>query len=744
MHAFDPTVGNQPANIHRYQILRRLGRGGMGIVYLAHDPIIGRDVAIKVLRTLDEPGLFERFQREIRIAGALSHPSIVRIYDAGEIDEQPFVAMEYIPGQTLDALIKQAAPLDLNKKLGLLIDLALGLAYAHANKVVHRDIKPSNLIVDEHERLKILDFGVARFAGSGFTSHIAVGTPGYMSPEQLQGHSADMRSDIFAVGVVMYEFIAYRRPFAGKEVAAVYHRILHEEPRPLGLVAPGVPAGLERLIARCLDKDRDSRLQDAVALASGLREQRDALTDEETTLTASGLGLEARAEFPSAPSTPKRIASSTARRVADLRRRVLQEAKDTSRDAHRRGDYVRAVDAAEHALVIDASDDEAGALLAQARAGLDRQTIETLLDAARDHIANGRLDDASRTLDQAAPYIPALPEFSAIERTIRAELTTHRTGGAPAAMGDDDADEAEREPDDPTVPVLIADLPSHVGETTVPVLDVAPALSDPASAATLKWHDVEALPPLPVAPAATVDRPVWGRSVDAGATRGVNAMGWAISAGAHTALALAIGVIVLGSYTLAQPPVEVPLHAVIPIELAPPPPVPPPIERRASVPSTPNPQPHVSQPPRSAATNDEAPQVIPPLPAPAAPVIAPNAINPEDLTRTLTSFPASSAPAAPPGPPASIDERPVNDADQRPVLVTTVQPAVPEGASGRVRVEVTIASDGRVTRVRLLDDTPYGALILAAAEKCKFRPARRRGRPVAVNDIITFDLSTDR
>ena len=139
----------------------------MGVVYLARDPLIGRDVAIKVLRSLDEADLRARFAREVQIAGALAHPNIVRIYDAGEFDEQPFVAMEYVSGPTLDHYIKSGTPVSLDRKLELLADLADGLAHAHARKVVHRDIKPSNLIIDEHDRLKILDFGIARFAASG-------------------------------------------------------------------------------------------------------------------------------------------------------------------------------------------------------------------------------------------------------------------------------------------------------------------------------------------------------------------------------------------------------------------------------------------------------------------------------------------------------------------------------------------------------------------------------------------------
>ena len=600
-------------------------------MYLAHDPVIGRHVAVKVIRTLDEPGLLERFHREIRIAGALSHPSIVRIYDAGVVDEQPFVAMEYIAGKTLDALIKEAAPLDLDRKLALLTDLALGLSHAHAFKVVHRDIKPSNLIVDQHDRLKILDFGVARFAGSGNTSHVAVGTPGYMSPEQLQGHAADIRSDIFAAGVVAYEFIAYRRPFTGDQVAVVYQRILHDTPRPLGEVAPGVPVSLERLIARCLEKDPDRRPQDAVEFASALRKVRESLTDEETTLTAVPVPVEGRDAFGSAGSTPRRTPSSTAQRVAELRRRVLAEAKAHARDALQRGDYVRAIDAAEHALVIDASDDEAAALLEQARTHFDHQEPE--------------LDPLERTL----PGRPEAPRSDAVE-----------------------------------------------------------------------------------------DGAVWGRSFQTDKGRSLQAVGWAISASVHTALAIVVAMVMFGSYALARPP-ETLRHLAIPVVIAPLPP---------NVPVA-----HVSRRvesrPRTTASPiiPANPDVSPPAEAPArpelAPLVAPSAINPE-LNLVTVPMNGPSEPVASSGPAGTIDEQPVTDADRQPVMVTMVKPKVPVGASGVVRVEVTIGSDGAVRRVRLLDPTPYGEAIIEAAEQCKFRPARRRGRAVVVNQIIVFDMATDR
>jgi serine/threonine-protein kinase len=198
------------SQIGRYEIQRRLGRGGMGTVYVAHDPVLGRMVAIKVFAgELDMPDARERFSREARAAAALSHPNIVTVYDFGELDAQPFIVMEYVAGETLAALIRRKVPVSTADKLRWMEELSAGAGYAHQMQVVHRDIKPANLMIDRTGRLKILDFGIARMLGIASNTSVMIGTPGYMAPEQITGDPVDHRADQFSIGVVFYELLAY-------------------------------------------------------------------------------------------------------------------------------------------------------------------------------------------------------------------------------------------------------------------------------------------------------------------------------------------------------------------------------------------------------------------------------------------------------------------------------------------------------------------------------------------------------
>ena len=208
----------------------------MGVLYLALDPAIGLLVALKVLRVQGEE-MRKRFEREARMIGRFQHPNIVTVYDVGLHEGQPFIAMEYIPGETLAEKILRQEPLHLSRRLEFIEELCDGLAYAHQRGVVHRDVKPANLIVHrESGRLKILDFGIARptVKDTGITQlGTRLGTPRYMAPEQVQGFPVDQRTDVFAVGLVLYEALAYQPAFPGDEGQLVAYRITHESPLTL-------------------------------------------------------------------------------------------------------------------------------------------------------------------------------------------------------------------------------------------------------------------------------------------------------------------------------------------------------------------------------------------------------------------------------------------------------------------------------------------------------------------------------
>src|SRR5688572_7185394 len=260
-----------PQAIDRYRVRERLGQGGMGALFLALDPAIDRLVAIKVLR-VDNPDVRERFQREARPAARLQHPNIVTVYDVGEHDGQPFIAMEYIPGETLAELIRRRAPLDTRQRVELVIEICSGLAFAHKHGIVHRDIKPANLILSRDSNiLKILDFGIARAGESGLTQvGMVIGTPNYMSPEQVRGDAIDHRSDIFAVGLVLYELLVYRQAFEAETQPAVLMKILSDQPAPLAMLDPLVDAGVAQVVYKALAKNPADRYQDLGAMKADL------------------------------------------------------------------------------------------------------------------------------------------------------------------------------------------------------------------------------------------------------------------------------------------------------------------------------------------------------------------------------------------------------------------------------------------------------------------------------------------
>ena len=274
---------NLPTHISRYEIKSRIGRGGMGDLYLALDPNTGRLVALKLLNaTLDSIELRERFAREARALAALNHSNIVNIYDTGEFDDSPFIVMEYVRGETLAELIKRRAPLSVSQKLRLIEDLCAGLAQAHDAGIIHRDIKPANLMVDQQGRLKILDFGIARVAEGNKTQvgpltqvNVMIGTPGYMSPEQIEGGEVDHRSDIFAVGAVCYELLSYDEAFTGNSTRQIEMQVLRGQPKPLATL--GLDPEIDEIVLRALKRDPNKRYQDAATFERALARLRSRL-----------------------------------------------------------------------------------------------------------------------------------------------------------------------------------------------------------------------------------------------------------------------------------------------------------------------------------------------------------------------------------------------------------------------------------------------------------------------------------
>ena len=251
-------------SVGRYEIIEKLGQGGMGTVYKAFDPLLTRVVAVKVIAgQLDgSPEHRERFFREARAAAQLSHSNIITIYDLGEQDGSPYLAMEYLEGRDLDQRLHDPEGMSLTRKLELALSICEGLAHAHLCGLIHRDIKPANVFVTDDGVVKILDFGLARLITSELTrTNAVVGTVNYMAPEQLRGERADHRADIFSFGVLLYELFGGRKPFQGDSAASTMYKILHETPQALDELDPAIGPPLTTTVDRAMAKAREDRYQ---------------------------------------------------------------------------------------------------------------------------------------------------------------------------------------------------------------------------------------------------------------------------------------------------------------------------------------------------------------------------------------------------------------------------------------------------------------------------------------------------
>jgi serine/threonine-protein kinase len=292
-------------HLGRYELLEELGRGGMGIVFKARDPAIGRFVAIKTLRldllagSADIAEASARFAREARAVGQLSHPHIVTLYDAQQEGELAYLVMEFVTGKSLESLLLMGRTFPLDRVCAIGIEVCDALEHAHSRNVVHRDVKPANILLQENGQAKVTDFGVAYLAKSTLTKPgQSPGTPSYMSPEQIEGKPVDGRSDLFSLGAVLYELCCGQKAFPGETISTVIYRILHTEPVPLQQLNPHCPPALDVTIRRALAKDPVSRYATAREFWGSLAQ------------TTAGMASPATRAIP--PKSPRRTAPAPA------------------------------------------------------------------------------------------------------------------------------------------------------------------------------------------------------------------------------------------------------------------------------------------------------------------------------------------------------------------------------------------------------------------------------------------------
>jgi len=263
----------------RYRIQKELGKGNMGVVYLALDPQIERPVALKVLREdrMVSEDFVLRFVKEAKAIGRLSHPNIVTVYDVGQDHNTIYIAMEYLEGKPFDEVIS-GSRLEMEQIIDIGVQVAETLEYAHKKKIIHRDIKPSNIILTNEGRVKLTDFGIARIEDPSVLQQTQageiLGTPVYMSPEQAMGSPIDGRADLYSLGVILYELIAGRRPFNGSNITAILGAILQDTPEPPAQIDPFIPQSLSDLVMKSLSRNPDDRFQTGADMALALNAER--------------------------------------------------------------------------------------------------------------------------------------------------------------------------------------------------------------------------------------------------------------------------------------------------------------------------------------------------------------------------------------------------------------------------------------------------------------------------------------
>ena len=424
----------------KYEIIAELGRGGMGVVYKARDPLIGRLVALKTLSpdVASEPDLLKRFYREAQSAGNLHHPNVVTIYDLGEADGVPYIAMELVEGESLRDIIARRAPLPLALKVGIIRQFCQGLGHAHQHGVIHRDVKPGNILVMSDGTAKVVDFGIAHLESAAMTkSGMFIGTVLYASPEQVDNIKVDARSDIFSVGVVIYEFLTHVNPFYGPTIVSMLSQVVGKDPAPVRQLAPDVPAELEAIVSRCLRKNPDERYQTLEDMLLDLEPVAEVLGHDFAQHIVSRVPeLIARHEFSQAREVLLKVltidhSDSAAKGLlaevnSELRRQELSskiaDGLTRGQEFSQKGDYRAAVRSYEEVLRYDSKNEQAHSLIEVARQELERaEAIRQQLVTSKNAYRSGDLTSAEGSLNKVLEMDSQNPEARELLAQIREE-----------------------------------------------------------------------------------------------------------------------------------------------------------------------------------------------------------------------------------------------------------------------------------------------------------------------------------
>jgi serine/threonine-protein kinase len=690
--------------IGKYQVLKILGQGGMGTVYEALDPHIRRRVAVKTMTPglADDPVLRQRFLREAQAAGGLRHRNIVTVYDLGEDQGQPYIAMEMVEGADLEQVIRAREPVSLEWKLAVLRQVCEALAHAHRHGIVHRDVKPANIRVTPEGEVKIMDFGIAHLQSSTMTRGGQVlGTVHYMAPEQVDGRRVDHRADIFSVGAIAFELLSYRRPFDGDSITNVLLKITQESPDPALLPATEFSPRLEQIVMKALAREVDHRyasldeMADALADLAGdqprapereapaarayrlAQEAREALTqgDLERAQLAAREALSLVPESEAAKALVRQVEAE------GLQRRVeheLAEIRSEAERAHAEGRFQQAITLCRKVLELNPDDAEAARLAAEVQAAMHEREAEQLSGMALAYAADGDMELALKIADRLARLAPGNAKAQDLRRYLEEEAG-RRTAEALVATAQEhlalgNLDEARAAAEE-----ALEALPSHAlareirdrcasvlatrrqAETVVvrpaPPVVAAPPPPPPAPGPA----PAPQMPVAAVAPVAAAPPPPVPASPPAAASP--------------------------AAATPSRPPVpEVPSPATVAVPARPP----------AAAVATATPPPVVPHPPAAPPRAVTAPSGLAPsapapsAPAPSAPAPSAPAPSAPALSAPAPSGPAPSAAASPPAsgvraPGPAVPSAPAPGAPAREELVLTPLPEGPPASEDAAR-----------------------------------------------------------